>query len=265
MVMNIDNPDCAFVAFPLSLNRNPVFFGRRGRGPGELIRVDSKSIKYTGGNSFLVNDSGQFKKITISEKETLIELFGEKMNLQGPFNGMQVFGDGFIDVNMGGESPDCEFVNYNTNGEITGYLSKYPEWSVDPSIKTFSYIKNFVVSDDGLHLASFYGHFPCARFIDAHKMRITTLKLDLPQSEEKVLTRRCYVGRPVAEEEYVLSLYQNQNNSEIHKWTWSGTFIKRTVLSAKVSFFCLSTDRKTMFAWDTSSEQLFVCQESFCL
>lgn len=259
LVFSLQNPEFCFAALPLSFDRTPFYFGRIGRGPGEMIHPDFKSIQTSVGNSFSVFDSGRFKTVSLADGEAVVTISEEELGISGPFNGMQRFGDGHIDIdiNMQEGSSDYEFVRYDADGEISTFLSKYPNWAGESENKLFCYIKNFVTSDDGRFLASFYGHFPCARFIDETNNRIHTVRLDLPQESGDVLSRRCYVGRPFVDGDSVSALYQTEKNSEVHKWTWDGSFISRTVLSQRVSFFCYSPDRKRLFAWAGDTEQLY--------
>lgn len=258
LVLSLQNLEFNFIALPLSPGLTSFYFCRNGRGPGELIHPDFKSIRAMAGNSFSVFDSGQFKTINLTEGNAEITISEKDLDISGPFNGMQRFGDGYIDLNMSEDYNDYEFVRYDANGNVIGYLSKYPNWSGQSDNRLFCYIKNFVTSEDGHHLASFYGHFPYVRFMEVTNNRIRTFKLDLPQDTDDVLSRRCYVGRPFVDGDYVSCLYQVDNYSEIHKWTWGGSFVSRTVLSQKISFFCYSTDRKWFYAWDSNTEKLYV-------
>ena len=260
IVFCLDNPEFHFAAMPLSFDRPAFYFGRVGRGPGELVHADFKSIKTSGGNTFSVFDSGQFKNISLAEDNVTITTSDESLKLSGPFNGLKKFGEGYIDVNMQDANDDFEYVCYDSHGDISGYLSKYPDWADDSGNKLFCYIKHFITSEDGNHLAAFYGHFPRARFISSGSRKVRTVKLDLPHESENVLSRRCYVGQPFAAGDIISSLYQGKNYSEIHRWHWDGTFVKRTVLSSKVSFFCYSQDFRCIFAWDGNDERLYVSQ-----
>lgn len=257
----INSPN-SFFATNFHNTEKGYYFGPKGRGPQDFIKIDPKSLRLLGDDSFEVFDAGKMKKVILNTSGAVVEsspVSGKWLNL--PLNGIQRFGDGFVDITMIAtpDSEETEFTVFDDNGNITGYLGKYPTWASDESVsEALAYIKVFATSPDGQHLAAFYGHFYKARFFKNGKKRYETVELPYKSNAPLDHVRKCFTGRPYVSDDGIVVLCHNGDKVELQKWTWDGKLVKVYALSQPVSFFCFTPDGKSLIGYDAKADKFYI-------
>ena len=257
-VFPLDRGPAPFYAQSLKEDKTSFYFGHQGRGPGEFINLDAKSMRYIEDDSFSIFDSGRFMNISLTDQRAEISTENSShTRADMPSNGLNPYGDGFVDLNMT-QHNNKELALYDKSGNISGYIGDYPSWDTYSEMdKRFLYIKNFTTSPDSQSLALFYGHFSAARFYRYPQSEPLTIRLPLPNAQTDNLLRKCYVGTPYATNSSVWALCRVEDGCELHEWSWTGDLLHRYILSASLSFFSIAPSGKNLIGYDSETQRLY--------
>lgn len=258
-VFPLDRGPAPFYAQSLTADKESFYFGHQGRGPGEFIHFDAKSLRHIEKDVFGLYDSGRFMQIALRSQRadiTAENLAHTRPDM--PSNGFKPYGDGFVDLNIAHPDNNKELVLYDTSGEISGYMGDYPNWDASSEMdKRFLYIKNIASSPDAQSLALFYGHFYAARFYRNPETEPLTVRPQLSSSQSDAMQRKCYVGIPYATNTSVWALCMTEDGAELHEWSWTGKLRHRYILSSPVSFFSIAPSGKTLIGYNPDTQRLF--------
>ena len=254
-----------FNIYPLPLGDSAFSAICMGRGPGELVRPDFKSMVEVK-DGFMVADADNLVKYFKIESNKVRQSGSERLFEPGPLNGIIRLGSAYVNFNFDDRSLNpYEFVVLKPDG-TRGYISEIPNWDKNvrgTSVDAINTYPNMHVSrPKGDRLAEFYSFFRRVRILDTEGNVLSETSINYPTSSDRVPFDKdkgfyCTYGlTPCASDTRIVAMAENnyrlvnpdsiaplQKFSEFQIWDWEGHLLKRLITNTIINQF--TVDFKT--------------------
>lgn len=221
-----------------------------GRGPGEVVRPDFKSMEPSQGG-FVFFDAYGPRQATLSDASIGISAPQKHIAIPHAMNGVVAFRGEYLDVSLQG---DRELVAYNSAFTKRREVGKYPKWRHDPSwMPAFAYGKHLVSVSGKDKLFLFYNYYPQIRIYTDVDKRPKDISMDY-DGKDSGPKNTYYVVKPVAGEDYVIALtYRGEQNSqrpELQVFNWDGLILARYELDRVVHGMAVDFESGTLYTYN---------------
>lgn len=222
---------------------------REGRGPGEVIRPDLKSVVPTSGG-FLFYDAYGQRKATLSKESITVSTPQKHISIPHAMNGVVSFRGEYLDIALQG---DREMLAYNSSFTRRREVGKFPKWRRDPSwLPGFAYGKHLVTLPEKDKLLLFYYYYPQIRIYTDVDKRPKDINMDYYGND--IGPRNVYYAvKPVAGKDYVLALTSKGGQGaplpELQILDWDGQILARYELDRAVHGMAMDFESGTLYAY----------------
>ena len=254
LVMASTRASHIFRVFPLPLTGENFCDVREGRGPGEVVGLDYKSLAAEG-DGFWFMDAAGARKGTFSSHRINITRSFYRLQPTDTKNGFIQLRDGYLDINTDGS--DKEYVLYDKTLVRKTPIGKYPKWDRSGQmLNLFTYIKFLAVKPSKDRFVAAYGRFP--------KIRIMTSKVSLKKEVDLNVSKKpldpnfvYYLSKPCVNDSYICIVSQGgvagNTAPELQILDWNGRLLKRFTLDNRVDLFAVDFENWVIYTYSHES------------